>query len=79
MIQANARASPEKLGRMLVIDGITMLTEYDEFAYHEMISHVPLLVHPRPSKVLIISAVISGLLPRTSRIRSKTTIVSFNE
>ena len=44
----------EKLGRMLVIDGITMLTEYDEFAYHEMISHVPLLVHPKPSRILII-------------------------
>ena len=44
----------EKLGRMLAIDGITMLTEWDEFAYHEMISHVPLLVHPKPSRVLII-------------------------
>ncbi|MFH1122196.1 MAG: polyamine aminopropyltransferase [Pseudomonadota bacterium] len=44
----------EKLGRMLAIDGITMLTEFDEFAYHEMISHVPLLVHPKPSRVLII-------------------------
>lgn len=44
----------ERLGRMLVIDGITMLTEYDEHAYHEMIAHVPLLTHPRPSRVLII-------------------------
>ena len=44
----------EKLGRMLVIDGITMLTEWDEFAYHEMITHGPLLVHPKPAKVLII-------------------------
>ena len=44
----------ERLGRILVIDGITMLTEWDEYAYHEMISHVPLLVHPNPSKILII-------------------------
>lgn len=44
----------EKIGKMLVIDGITMLTEYDEFAYHEMIAHVPLLSHPRPSRVLVI-------------------------
>ncbi len=44
----------EKLGRMLVIDGITMLTEFDEFAYHEMIAHVPLLTHPRPRRVLVI-------------------------
>jgi spermidine synthase len=44
----------EKLGRMLVLDDITMLTEYDEFAYHEMIVHVPLLVHPKPSRILVI-------------------------
>jgi spermidine synthase len=44
----------EKMGRLLVIDGVTMLTEYDEFAYHEMIAHVPLLVHPKPSRVLVI-------------------------
>lgn len=44
----------EKMGRLLVLDGVTMLTEYDEFAYHEMIAHVPLLVHPKPSRVLVI-------------------------
>ncbi len=41
-------------GRMMTIDGAVMLTEYDEFAYHEMIVHVPLLVHPNPGKVLVI-------------------------
>ncbi|MBW2095280.1 MAG: polyamine aminopropyltransferase [Deltaproteobacteria bacterium] len=44
----------ERLGKMLVLDNITMLTEFDEFAYHEMIAHVPLLVHPEPKKILII-------------------------
>ncbi len=44
----------ERLGRMLVLDNITMLTEFDEAAYHEMIVHVPLLVHPKPSRVLVI-------------------------
>jgi spermidine synthase len=39
---------------MLVIDGITMLTEYDEFAYHEMIAHVALLSHPHPRRILVI-------------------------
>ncbi|MFH1076805.1 MAG: polyamine aminopropyltransferase [Pseudomonadota bacterium] len=42
------------MGRMLVLDGVIMLTEFDEFAYHEMISHVPLCVHPDPKKVLVI-------------------------
>ncbi len=44
----------ERLGKMLVLDNITMLTEFDEAAYHEMIVHVPLLVHPNPSRVLVI-------------------------
>lgn len=41
-------------GRMLLLDGMVMLTEKDEFIYHEMIAHVPLFVHPNPQQVLII-------------------------
>ncbi len=41
-------------GRILVIDGLVMLTERDEFIYHEMISHVPLMSIPDPESVLII-------------------------
>ncbi len=41
-------------GKMLLNDGLVMVTERDEFAYHDMIAHVPLFVHPHPKKVLII-------------------------
>ncbi len=41
-------------GKMLLNDGIVMLSEKDEFIYHEMIAHVPLFVHPAPRRVLII-------------------------
>ncbi len=41
-------------GRMLLNDGLVMLSERDEFIYHEMISHVPLFAHPDPKNVLII-------------------------
>ena len=41
-------------GNLMTIDGMVMLSERDEFVYHEMISHVPLFVHPAPEKVLII-------------------------
>jgi spermidine synthase len=41
-------------GRILIIDGFIMLTELDEFVYHEMIAHVPLYVHPNPENVLVI-------------------------
>jgi len=41
-------------GVMLLNDGAVMLSERDEFIYHEMIAHVPLFVHPSPRRILII-------------------------
>ena len=45
--------SPE-FGRFLTLDGIMMLTERDEFIYHEMITHVPMAVHPDARSILLI-------------------------
>jgi spermidine synthase len=42
------------LGRMLLLDGMVMTSERDEFIYHEMIAHIPLLAHPHPKTVLVI-------------------------
>jgi len=41
-------------GNILINDGVFMLSELDEFVYHEMISHVPLFTHPSPKSVLIV-------------------------
>lgn len=41
-------------GNVLLIDGIVMLSERDEFVYHEMLVHTALLAHPNPKRVLII-------------------------
>jgi spermidine synthase len=41
-------------GRMLLNDGLVMVSERDERVYHEMMAHVPLLVHTDPKNVLII-------------------------
>lgn len=41
-------------GKVLLIDDLVMLTEKDEFIYHEMISHVPLYVHPNPRRILVV-------------------------
>ena len=41
-------------GKVLMNDDIVMITERDEFVYHEMIAHFPLFVHPQPENVLII-------------------------
>lgn len=44
----------QPFGKILLIDEVIMLTEADEFCYHEMIAHVPLCVHPKAQKVLVI-------------------------
>lgn len=41
-------------GKMLLNDGLVMVTEKDEFVYHDMIAHLPLFVHPNPKNVLVI-------------------------
>ncbi|WP_022669552.1 polyamine aminopropyltransferase [Hippea alviniae] len=41
-------------GRVMLLDGLIMFTERDEFVYHEMISHLPLFAAEEPKDVLII-------------------------
>lgn len=41
-------------GRTLVLDGVVQTTSADGHIYNEMITHVPLSIHPSPKKVLII-------------------------
>ncbi|WP_176720449.1 polyamine aminopropyltransferase [Desulfuribacillus stibiiarsenatis] len=43
-----------QFGTMLVLDGMVMTTDKDEFVYHEMISHVAMNTHPNPKKVLVV-------------------------
>ncbi len=42
------------LGNVLTLDGLMMTTEKDEFFYHEMISHIPLIAHKNPENILVI-------------------------
>jgi spermidine synthase len=49
-------------GRVLVLDGIVQVTERDEFIYHEMLSHVPLMAHGQVRDVLIIGGGDGGTL-----------------
>jgi spermidine synthase len=41
-------------GKMLTLDGMVMCTEQDEYVYHEMIAHVPMMTHPEPKEILVI-------------------------
>ena len=49
-------------GRVLVLDGVVQTTERDEFIYHEMIAHVPLVAHGAARDVLIIGGGDGGTL-----------------
>ncbi|WP_232697963.1 polyamine aminopropyltransferase [Brevibacillus daliensis] len=52
----------KQFGRMLVLDGMVMTTDVDEFVYHEMISHVALHTHPNPKKVLVVGGGDGGVI-----------------
>lgn len=45
-----------EFGKVLVLDGELMISQKDEFIYHEMITHVPMAVHPNVKNVLVIGA-----------------------
>ncbi len=57
----------EDMGRMMLLDGLVMFTERDEFVYHEMIAHVPLTVHPNPGNVLVIGGGDGGTVREIAR------------
>ncbi len=60
----------KEFGRFLTLDGYMMLTEKDEFIYHEMITHVPMAVHPTVRKVLVIGAGDGGVIRELTRYPS---------
>ncbi|MGC9386814.1 MAG: polyamine aminopropyltransferase [Hydrogenovibrio sp.] len=52
----------EQWGRVMALDGVIQTTEKDEFIYHEMMTHVPMLAHGDAKKVLIIGGGDGGIL-----------------
>ncbi|XP_014523345.1 spermidine synthase 1 [Vigna radiata var. radiata] len=57
-------------GKVLVLDGVIQLTERDECAYQEMITHLPLCSIPKPKKVLVIGGGDGGVLREIARYSS---------
>lgn len=55
------------LGRVMALDGVVQTTERDEFIYHEMMAHVPLIAHGAAKSVLIIGGGDGGMLREVSR------------
>ncbi len=57
----------KEFGRILTLDGYLMVTEKDEFIYHDMIVHVPMATNPRIKKVLVIGAGDGGTIRELCR------------
>ncbi len=66
--------TPE-FGKVMLLDGVLMLTEADEFVYHEMLCHPALITHPNPQKVLIIGGGDCGTLTRVLQHSSVQQVV----
>ena len=60
----------EEYGRALTLDGCLMVTEKDEFIYHDMIVHVPLATNSEIKKVLVIGAGDGGTIRELTRYES---------
>lgn len=60
----------ETFGKFFTLDGLIMITEKDEFIYHEMISNVPMAVNPDIKKVLIIGGGDGGTAREVCRFKT---------
>lgn len=59
-----------EFGKILTLDGYVMVTEKDEFIYHDMIVHVPMATNPSIEKVLVIGAGDGGTVRELTRYPS---------
>ena len=62
--------STPEFGDVLVLDDRVMLTQKDEFIYHEMITHVPMAVDPDIKDILVIGAGDGGTVRELAKYKS---------
>jgi len=63
-----------KLGKLLMLDGIIQFTSFDEFAYQEMMAHLPYYAHGNPDKILVIGGGDGGVLRELARHKEPTVL-----
>ncbi len=75
-------------GKMLMLDGATQVTARDEFIYHEMMTHVPILAHGRAREVLIVGGGDCGIaeevlkhtaVTRLTQVEIDASVVEFSK
>ena len=60
----------EPLGKVLLLDGMCMISDKDEFIYHEIMVHIPLLTLEKTKRVLVIGAGDGGVIRELTRYES---------
>ena len=60
----------KEFGKFFTLDGLMMVTEKDEFIYHDMIVHVPMATNPDIKKVLVIGAGDGGTVRELTRYKT---------
>jgi spermidine synthase len=75
-------------GKMLMLDGATQVTTRDEFIYHEMMTHVPILAHGKAKEVLIVGGGDCGIaeevlkhnsVERLTQVEIDASVVEFSK
>ncbi|NLL53382.1 MAG: polyamine aminopropyltransferase [Peptococcaceae bacterium] len=64
----------KEFGTFFTLDGLMMVTEKDEFIYHDMIVHVPMATNLGIKKVLVIGAGDGGTIRELTRYQTIETI-----
>ena len=57
----------KEFGKILTLDGYLMVTEKDEYIYHEMITHIPMAVNPDIKNILVTGAGDGGTVRELTR------------
>ena len=70
-----------RFGRVLALDGVVQTTEGDEFVYHEMLTHLPILAHGKVKRVLIVGGGDGGILEEVLKHKSvkRATMVEIDD
>jgi spermidine synthase len=75
-------------GKVLMLDGATQVTSKDEFIYHEMMTHVPILAHGSARDVLIVGGGDCGIaeevlkhktVRRLTQVEIDSSVVEFSK
>lgn len=71
----------EQYGNLMALDGAIMVTDRDEFTYHEMMSHIALCSHPSPRRVLVVGGGDGGIVRELVGydVLEKVTLVDIDE